>query len=101
MNYRVIGDEEAVLGFGMVGVKGYAVSTKEETAAAFDQAISDADVGIIIMTETAADLIRNRVDRYLFSREFPLIVEIPGRGGRDPNRPGLREMVNKAIGIHV
>lgn len=101
MKYYVIGDEDTVLGFGMVGVKGQAVSNLEEAAAAFDEAIAVEDIGIIIITEKTADTIRERVNRFLFTREFPLIVEVPDRHGRDPNRPGLREMVNRAIGIHV
>ena len=101
MKYFVIGDEDTVLGFGMVGVKGLSAANESETAAAFDEAIGNSDIGIIIITEKTADMIRQRVNRYLFTREFPLIIEIPDRNGKDPNRPGLREMVNKAIGIHV
>ena len=101
MRYYVIGDEDTVIGFGMVGVKGQRVSTNDEAAAAFDEAISQHDIGIIIITEPCADMIRERVNRYLFAHEFPLIVEIPDRNGRNPNRPGLREMVHQAIGIHL
>ncbi|GAB1455598.1 hypothetical protein MASR2M48_09050 [Spirochaetota bacterium] len=44
---------------------------------------------------------RQRVDRYLFSDTFPLIVEIPDRRGRMAGRPTIREMVNSAIGIKL
>ncbi len=101
MHYYVIGDEDTVLGFGMVGVKGQAAATADEAAAAFDAAIGNPDIGIIIITEKAADTIRQRVNRYLFTMEFPLIVEIPDRHGKDPNKPGLREMVNRAVGIQI
>lgn len=101
MKYYVIGDEDTVLGFGMVGVKGRAAAQQAEAAAAFDEAIADSDIGIIIITEHIADLIRERVNRYLFTKEFPLIVEIPDITGRDPQKPKLREMVNQAIGIKV
>jgi len=101
MKYFVIGDEDTVLGFGMVGVRGRSAEDRDEASAAFEEAISDSGIGIIIMTEKTADMIRHKVDRYLFTREFPLIVEIPDRHGRDPNKPGLREMVNRAIGIQV
>jgi V/A-type H+-transporting ATPase subunit F len=58
-------------------------------------------VGIIIITEPAADMIRERVNEYVFSRSFPLIVEVPDREGRGEDRPGLKELVNQAIGINV
>lgn len=101
MKYFIIGDEDAVLGFGMVGVQGQAVGTPEEARAAFDSALENREVGIVIITERAADLIRDRVDSYVFTEQFPLIVEIPDRQGRLPGRPGAREMVNRAIGIKL
>ena len=101
MKYFVIGDEDAVLGFGMVGVRGLEASTQAEASSAFDSALDDKDVGIIIITENAADMIRERVDKYMFTREFPLIVEIPGQDGKAEGKPGLREMVNRAIGIKL
>lgn len=101
MKYLVIGDEDTVLGFSLVGVSGTVVADTEAARAAFDRAIADAEVGIVIMTERSAQLIRDRVDRYLFTEQFPLIVEIPDRSGRLPERPNLRELVNRAIGINV
>jgi V/A-type H+-transporting ATPase subunit F len=101
MRYYVIGDEDTVLGFGMVGVDGEAVRNKKEAEEAFNDALADEGIGIIIITERTADLIRERVDRYLFTEKFPLIVEIPDRMGPLPGKPKIREMVNKAIGIKL
>ena len=101
MNYFVIGDEDTVLGFGLVGVKGKTVHSGDEAKAAFEGALSEQDTGIIIITERIADLIRPMVDRYLFSERFPLIVEIPDREGPVKGKPGIRKMVNEAIGINL
>ena len=101
MRYFVIGDEDAVLGFGMVGVHGLAASTPEEAQRAFDLALEDREVGILIITERVAELIRPMVDRYVFTQSFPLIVEMPDRLGPVAGRPGIREMVNEAIGIKL
>jgi vacuolar-type H+-ATPase subunit F/Vma7 len=46
-------------------------------------------------------MIRPTVDKYLFTVSFPLIVEIPDRNGAKPGRPGIKEMVNTAIGIRL
>ena len=59
------------------------------------------EVGIVLITERTADLIRDLVDRFVFARIFPLIVEIPDRRGRIAGRAGIREMVNEAIGINL
>ena len=101
MKYSIIGDEDTVLGFEMVGVSGTIVHDADEAQRAFAALLGDQEVGIIIITERAADMIRETVDRYLFTMSFPLICEIPGRKGRAPGRPDIREMVNAAIGIKL
>lgn len=101
MKYYVIGDEDAVLGFGMVGVRGRRVRDAKEADRAFRDALADRDVGIILITERIAELIRAQVDRYVFSEDFPLIVEIPDWEGKLSSRPPIRDMVNAAIGIKL
>ncbi len=101
MRYFVLGDEDTVLGFGMVGVEGRTVDTEVQAAEALDAVLADSSIGILIITERAAELVRERIDRLLFSEQFPLVVEIPDREGRRPDRPSLRELVNQAIGIKI
>lgn len=101
MKYIVIGDEDTVLGFGMVGVSGTVVTTAAEAQKALSEAFNDTDAGIIIITERVANLIKPEVDRFIFTRQFPLIVEIPDRLGPMPGRAGVREMIQNAIGIKI
>lgn len=101
MRYFIIGDEDSVLGFGMVGVEGRTVESKEEADAAFTEVQKDRSVGVVIITEEAADMIREKVDALLFSERFPLVVEIPDKNGKKPGRRDLRQMVNEAIGISI
>jgi V/A-type H+-transporting ATPase subunit F len=101
MRYFIIGDEDAVLGFGLVGVAGAVVRSTAQARDAFSQAMEQSDIGIIIITERTADLIRPQVDQFIFTRNFPLIVEIPDREGPLAGKPGIREMVNQAIGIKL
>jgi V/A-type H+-transporting ATPase subunit F len=100
MRYHVIGDEDTVLGFALAGVEGSEVRNETEAASAFDGALSG-DAGIVIVTEDVAEMIRERIDRYVLSEQFPLILEIPGPRGRRPDRPSIREMVNQAIGMNL
>ncbi len=101
MTYYVIGDEDTVLGFGMVGVPGRVAEDRPSAESAFEDAIGNSETGIVIITERVTELIRKRVDEYLFSERFPLIVEIPDRQGRLEGKAGIREMVNQAIGIKL
>lgn len=101
MKYSIIGDEDTVLGFGVVGVPGKVATNADEARRAFEAVLEDKDTCIVIMTEAVADMIRTIVDKYLFTESFPLIVEIPDRQGPRPDRPGIRELVNAAIGIRI
>ncbi len=101
MKYFVIGDQDTVLGFGLVGVEGITASSPEDVSSAFERALGDKDIGIMIFTETAAQMIRSVVDQYIFTEDFPLIVEIPDRKGSAPDRPDMRSLVNRAIGINL
>jgi len=101
MKYSIIGDEDTVLGFGIVGVSGKVALNADQAQRAFQAILKDNETSIIIITERVADMIRPMVDKYLFTVGFPLIVEIPDRNGTKPDRPGIKEMVNKAIGIKL
>ena len=101
MKYSIIGDEDVVLSFGMVGVSGKVAVSPEEAENAFQEILEDKEVGIIIVTESVADMMRATVNKYLLTVSFPLIVEIPDRKGTKPGRPGIKELVNAAIGIKL
>ena len=101
MRYFVMGDEDTVLGFGLVGVDGEVVSAEDEAREVFARVIRNREIGVVIITERTADMIRETVDRYVFTEDFPLILEVPDRQGRIPGRPSLREVANRAIGISV
>ncbi|MDC7231760.1 MAG: V-type ATP synthase subunit F [Spirochaetales bacterium] len=101
MKYFVIGDEDTVLGFGMVGVRGRQAASAQEAEQALTDAMENADIGIILINERLAELIRPLVDRFVFTRQFPLILEIPDRMGRLEGKPSLKELVNEAIGIKL
>jgi V/A-type H+-transporting ATPase subunit F len=101
VNYFVIGDEHTVLGFGLVGVNGQVATKEQDAHDLFNRAIGDRETAVVIITERVAEMIRPLVDRYVFTEEFPLILEIPDREGPVPDRPSLREIANTAIGIKV
>ncbi len=99
MEYYVIGDDDTVLGFSIVGVSGEAVHTAEEARLAWQNALENKERAIIIISEDTADMIRETVDHYLFSESFPLVVEIPSPGS--PFKRDLKSLVNEAIGVSI
>jgi V/A-type H+-transporting ATPase subunit F len=101
MKYAIIGDEDTVLGFALVGVSGKIAADPEKAQRAFESILEDRQTGIVIITERVADMIRPLVDRYTFAESFPLVVEIPDRKPTGPGRVNIKEMVNSAIGIKL
>lgn len=100
MKYFVIGDEDTVLGFSLVGVFGMQATNAEQARQAWNKALEDRANGIIIITDVVANMIRPTVDRYLFSESFPLVVEIPSSRGEE-SHTDLRTLVNQAIGVSL
>ena len=99
MKVLVIGNQEAVLGFSLVGVEGITASSPEEVNLALDESLAKPDVGIILVTQDVARLIDNRMGELKLHSTIPLVVEIPGPAGVPFDEPSLRDVVIKAIGI--
>lgn len=101
MQFFVIGDEDTVLGFRLAGVEGDIVRTPEETRDSLERAFQKPQAGIIIMTERAAESVRQQVDQYVYKSELPLIIEIPDLRGPMEGRKTVKEMIRQAVGVQL
>ena len=101
MKVLVIGNQEAVLGFSLVGVSGKAVKTAPEVNQALDEALADPEAGIVLVTEDVSRLIQARMDHLKLRSTVPLVVEIPGPEGMSPDQPSINEIVLRAIGVKL
>ena len=101
MNIFVIGDRDTVLGFRLAGVRGGVVSEREDAGTVLDDALRDTSNGLVLVTESVADMIRERVDAHRFGAAMPLVLEIPGASGPSPNRIPIGDLVRKAVGVGV
>lgn len=111
MEYFVIGERELVLGFMLVGVKGSAVSNRQEALDSFlrvtgqDNSVSRMPVEdrpkVLILTEDVADMLSEEIKSWQMKGNAPLIVEIPGLQGHIEGRKTLSDAIREAIGIQV
>jgi V/A-type H+-transporting ATPase subunit F len=97
----VIGSEDAVWGFALAGVRGQVVKSEEELSLALDAALADQTVDILLVTEDVADWDRQRLDTLKIRSTQPLVIEIPGPAGPDPDRPTLSEIIRRTIGVRI
>jgi V/A-type H+-transporting ATPase subunit F len=56
---------------------------------------------ILILTEQAADWVGDELTEWQLSGAYPLVVELPGLGGKIAGRKSLVDSIREAIGIHV
>lgn len=98
----VIGDDDMIVGFRLVGVEGTQASTVEQAKTALHKALTRTDIGIIILSEAFSGdaSIREEVDKIRQERVSPLIVELPGSKGAS-NKVPLSAVISKILGIKI
>ena len=101
MKILVIGHPKAVLGFLLVGVDGQNATTADEVNQALDNALTDATIGIILVTGNVAEMIRPRMEQLQLHSTVPLVVEIPAPEDVQPEQLSLNELVFRAIGVKI
>ncbi len=101
MKLMVIGHPEAIMGFSLVGVKGTAATNADEVNQALDTALAAKDIGMILVTEDVAAMIESRMDDLKMHSAIPLVVEIPAPGPRRSDKPTIRDVVTRAIGVKI
>ncbi len=100
MHLHVIGHQNAVWGFALVGVPGKIVRTAAELHAALDAVLADTTVGIIILTDDVAALAHERIEA-LKTHSVPLLIEIPGPEGPRPDSPDIGAVLQQITGVRL
>lgn len=111
MDYYIIGERELVLAFGLVGVKGIFVSTRDEALDAFNKVTGQsgglsAEVStdiprVLILTENVSVMLEEEITDWQVKGKFPLIVEIPTLEGKVKGKKSLTDSIREAVGISV
>ena len=96
----VIGDENAVFGFRLLGIEGQAVHSAAEAHAALESVLARAGLEIVFVTDEWAQALRSELDRLRATLPSPLIVEIPGSRPAG-TRPSLRSLIQQALGVRL
>jgi V/A-type H+-transporting ATPase subunit F len=96
----VIGNENCVLGYSLLGIAGRVANTPEEMDKALSAVLATANIGILLISSEVAALSRARVDRLKVNSIRPLVVEIPGQDASKGLR-SLKDLVQAAVGISI
>ena len=101
MSFFVIGDEDTVLGFKLVGIPGVKATRPEEVRDACRPAVAERPAKILLSTEALAREVEASILRHRASMRPPFVVEIPDRNGPLATRKPIAEMIRHAIGIRI
>jgi vacuolar-type H+-ATPase subunit F/Vma7 len=101
MQVHVIGDAESVLGFRLSGIPGTVATDRASALEALKNVLERKGTGIVLVTEAVAALVRDRFESHVYGMGFPLLLEIPGASGPQPERLRIEDIVRKAVGIRL
>lgn len=101
MKAFIIGDKDVVLGFQLVGIKGVAVSSKEEASKALRAAANMTNVKIVFITEDFSTQICDEITALRSQPVAPFIVEVPGRRGVTGELCSTQNLLEKMLRARV
>ena len=99
--YLISDNIDTYTGMRLAGVEGVVIHERNELKNALEQAISDKEIGIILLTEKFGREFPEIIDEVRLHHKTPLIIEIPDRHGTGRKPDFITSYVNEAIGLKV
>ena len=100
-SYLISDNVDTAVGMKMAGIESVVLHKREEIIEKIQELKNDKGIGIIIITEKIAILIRDEVSKIKLGREKPLLVEIPDRHGWCKESDSIMKYVREAIGLKI
>lgn len=88
-------------GMRLAGVEGVVVHEREDLHRALEEAISNKENGIILLTEKFGKEFPDIIDDVRLNHKLPLLIEIPDRHGTGRAPDFITSYVNEAIGLKL
>jgi V/A-type H+/Na+-transporting ATPase subunit F len=98
MEIAVIGNSEFILGFRLAGIrKTYAIENDEELTECITSALSDSEVGILVLNSSDMDRVSRRLRTTLEDSVKPTVIAIGGEVGG----LSMRERIKRSVGVDL
>lgn len=102
MKFYLISDNiDTKTGMRLAGVEGVVVHEKDELKAAFDAALADKEIAVVLISEKLVRLAPEFIEEQKINNRLPLIVELPDRHGSDRPDDYILNYVRDAIGVKL
>lgn len=104
-SYRiaVIGERPLTSGMEMAGIKySFTATNQTETEDAIRKLLEKSDVGIVIINQKLAEMVKDRkLSKAMDSGILPIFVPVPSYGEANWEDDHLRKLIIRAIGIDI
>ncbi len=99
--YLISDNTDTLTGMRLAGVEGGLAHSREEVKRALEDAASDKDNGILLLTEALGRKYPELVRAARTGHKMPLLIEIPDRHGTGRRPDFITAYVNEAIGLKL
>lgn len=99
--YLISDNVDTQIGMRLAGVDGCVAHTAEEIQAQIKTAITDKELGILILTEKAGEAVKDYLRNLKLTLHTPLIIEIPDRHGSRDIANSINSLVQESIGLKI
>ena len=99
--YLISDNVDTLTGMRLAGVDGIVVHKRDELKEAIEKAMSDPEIGIVLLTEKFGREFPELIDEIKLERKMPLLIEIPDRHGTGRKKDFITSYVNEAIGLKL
>ncbi|MFQ6106882.1 MAG: V-type ATP synthase subunit F [Thermoplasmata archaeon] len=96
MEIAVVGDEDFVLGYKLVGIRKTYASADEELESVIHGVLQDRNAGILIVSSSSLAKVSPGARKRIMSSSHPVVISVGVEEEED-----LREKVKKAIGVDL
>ena len=99
--YHIIGDQDTVLGYRFADVSGDAVEDAAQAKTAFEKAVEDPSITVLLLTEAVEEMIPEIVTRHRMAAKPPYVTVVQDVWGPRSGRKTLQTLINEAVGIRI
>jgi len=92
---------DTVVGLNIAGIRGIVVSSKEQCAEEIRKLLDNKEIELILITEKAALLVPDLIEKIKLEMKFPLITEIPDASGSIKEENDILQYIKRAIGLNL
>jgi V/A-type H+-transporting ATPase subunit F len=101
MKTIVLGDKDTILLFALEGVEGKVVESAQQAQEEIRRVRKARIYGLLVVTEQVVEWAGDAIAQLRFSRELPVVLDIPDANGHRKGVKQLPDYIREAVGIRV